>query len=134
MRYWWTFSATGNRGVSGGKANEVYAMTGWGRFVVRQSYRGVRGGSADSGGAGSLERVVSRVGTVDRVEAYQMPPISSRDSKAIGVHSPDLYCSLSKIVLRAASPAGPAPMTHIVFWLVLLAKRASGGPPGRLRS
>ena len=45
--------AGGNNAVPGGKENEVYAMTGWGRFVVSESYSGVKGGSP-VGGAGSL--------------------------------------------------------------------------------
>lgn len=38
-----TVDAGGNNGVEGGKAKSVYAMDGWARFVVRQSYRGVVG-------------------------------------------------------------------------------------------
>jgi hypothetical protein len=37
LRYEWTFSATGKRGVSGGKGRAPYAMTGCGILVVRES-------------------------------------------------------------------------------------------------
>ena len=48
-----TVEAGGNNGVLGGNEKDVYAMTGCGRFVVRESYSGVSGGSP-MGGAGSL--------------------------------------------------------------------------------
>lgn len=38
-----TVDAGGNNGVEEGKEKSVYAMDGWARFVVRQSYRGVVG-------------------------------------------------------------------------------------------
>ena len=48
--YAWRYSSTvfagGNRGVEDGNGNELKAIDGCGRFVVRESYKGVGGGTS----------------------------------------------------------------------------------------
>ena len=87
---------------------------GWGKFVVRESYSEVNGGSS-VGGAGSLRLRQQRwTGDMDE-ELHHIPPTFSLASNATGSHEPLLYCRVSLMIFSAAKPDGPAPIMHIRF-------------------
>ena len=66
------------------------------------------------GGAGSLDLLRFRHGSVEHGRAHHTPPTFSRASKAVGCQSPALYCGVSTMALRVAKPAAPAPITQMV--------------------
>lgn len=66
--------------------------------------------------------VVSRrdSGSLCTIDAHQTPPRSSLASNTTTSQSPFLYSSLSNTHLSAQSPAGPAPIMTILFFLLVL--------------